>query len=125
MHDKLRYMGVALVAGTVGAMVALLIAPQSGRDTRRIIKKRYRRERQALSEKSRRALEGAEEYVHDRLEDGRRAIDDVSERLVDSVHAGKKKVTRMVRSARVQAMTSRTVRRSSTHWNASAWRSDA
>ena len=98
MHDKLRYMGVALVAGTVGAMVALLIAPQSGRDTRRIIKKRYRREREALSEKSRRALEGAEEYVHDRLEDGRRAIDDVSERLVDSVHAGKKKVTRMVRS---------------------------
>jgi gas vesicle protein len=98
VQDKLRYVGVALVAGTVGAMVALLIAPQSGRDTRKLIRKRYRREREAIAARSRRALEGAEEYVHDRLEDGRRAIDDVSERVADSVQAGKKKVTRLVRS---------------------------
>lgn len=98
MQDKLRYVGVALVAGTVGAMVALLIAPQSGRDTRRILKKRYRRERDAIAARSRRALEGAEEYVHERLEDGRRAFDDVSDKVVDSVQAGKKKVTRLVRS---------------------------
>jgi gas vesicle protein len=98
VEDKLRYVGVALVAGTVGALVALLIAPQSGRDTRKLIRKRYRREREAIAERSRRALEGAEEYVHDRLEDGRRKIDDVSERVADSVQAGKKKVTRLVRS---------------------------
>jgi gas vesicle protein len=98
VHDKLRYVGVALVAGTVGAMVALLIAPQSGRDTRKLLKKRYRRERDAIAARGRKAIEGAEDYVQERLQDGRRAIDDVSERVVDSMQAGKKKVTRLVRS---------------------------
>ena len=96
MDDKLRYVGVALVAGTVGALVALLIAPQSGRDTRKLLKKRYNRERDALAKKSRRMVEDAGEYVHDRLDDGRRAVEGVSERVVDKIEHGRKKVSKIV-----------------------------
>lgn len=96
--EKLKYVGVALVAGTVGALVALLIAPQSGEETRRQIQKRMRRERELLARKGRRVLSDAEDYMQDRLADGRRALDDVSERVADSVQTGKKKVSRLVRS---------------------------
>ena len=35
MSDNLKYVGVALVAAGVGAAVALLVAPDNGRETRR------------------------------------------------------------------------------------------
>ena len=40
---KLRYVAVALVAGTVGAAVALLLAPDTGRNTRRKVMRRATR----------------------------------------------------------------------------------
>ena len=43
--SRLRYVGVALVAGTVGAAVALLMAPDSGRNTRRRLGRSLARER--------------------------------------------------------------------------------
>ena len=96
MEDKLRYVGVALVAGTVGALVALLIAPQSGRDTRKLIRKRYNREKDALAKKGRRLVEDAGDYVHDRLDDGRRAVEGATGKVADKIDSGRKKVTRMV-----------------------------
>ena len=96
MEDKLRYVGVALVAGTVGALVALLIAPQSGRDTRKLIRKRYNREKDALQKKGRRMVEDAEDYVHDRLDEGRRAVEGASERVAEKIDTGRRKVTKMV-----------------------------
>jgi gas vesicle protein len=96
VEEKLKYLGVALVAGTVGAMVALLIAPQSGRDTRKLLRKRYDRESAALRKKSRRMIEDAEEFVEGKIQDGRRVIDHAGERVVDSLETGKKKVSRLV-----------------------------
>jgi gas vesicle protein len=94
--DKLRYVGVALVAGTVGALVALLIAPQSGRDTRKLLRKRYNRERDQLEKKGRRLVEGAEDYVSDRLDEGRRVVERSSEKVADKIDSGRRKVAKMV-----------------------------
>jgi gas vesicle protein len=96
VEDKLRYVGVALVAGTVGALVALLIAPQSGRDTRKQIRKRYNRERDELARKGRRLVENAEEYVSDRLDEGRRAVERSSEKVADKIDTSRRKVAKMV-----------------------------
>ena len=96
MEDKLRYVGVALVAGTVGALVALLIAPQSGRDTRKLIRKRYNRERDELTKKGRRLVEDAEDYVADRLDEGRRVVEGATDRVADKIDRSRRKVTKMV-----------------------------
>ena len=42
-----------LAGGAIGATIALLYAPQTGRDTRRLIKKRTREGREALLDGSR------------------------------------------------------------------------
>ena len=94
---RLKYVGIALVAGTVGAAVALLLAPDSGVNTRRKMKKRLERERALLAKRSRRVLDQAGEYLDDQVEEGRKLAgelkDDVTERLLQ----GKRKLTQMVR----------------------------
>jgi gas vesicle protein len=64
------------VAGAaVGASIALLYAPQSGRDTRRIIKKKTREGREALVDNSRDLMDKGRELY----EKGRRVADDAAE----------------------------------------------
>jgi gas vesicle protein len=94
--DRLRYVAVALVAGTVGAAVALLLAPDSGRNTRRKLRRRYEHEREELARRSRRLREDAGEYVGKRLRDGRRALEGVAEDVVERVEEGRKKVGKIV-----------------------------
>jgi gas vesicle protein len=94
---RLKYVGIALVAGTVGAAVALLLAPDSGVNTRRKMKKRLERERALLAKRSRRALEHATEYVEDQVDEGRKLAEGVAEEVVDRLERGKKKLTRLVR----------------------------
>ena len=71
--------GVALTSGLIGAGVALLLAPRSGRDTRRLINKsldkqkhlfvkRINRETARLMKKGRLAMEDVTEFVHDELQ---------------------------------------------------------
>ena len=71
--NRLRYVGVALVAGTVGAAVALLMAPDSGRNTRRRLSRRISRERQALLKRSRRIIAEAEDQLDAKVQ-GRRPL---------------------------------------------------
>ena len=93
---RLRYVAVALVAGTVGAAVALLLAPDSGRNTRRKIRRQYERERQRMLREARRIREDAEVYLEQQVKEGRRAIEGVAEDLGDRLQDGKKKISKMV-----------------------------
>ena len=97
---KLRYVAVALVAGTVGAAVALLLAPDTGRNTRRKVMRRLQREREMLAQQGRELAEEAGDYVEARLKDGRkivgRVVEDVADEVQDRYEKGKKKVTKFV-----------------------------
>jgi gas vesicle protein len=97
---RLRYVAVALVAGTVGAAVALLLAPDTGRNTRRKVLRRLEREREDLLRRGRELADDAGDYVEARLKDGRkivgRIVDDVADDVQERFEKGKKKVTKLV-----------------------------
>jgi gas vesicle protein len=94
--NRLRYLGVALVAGTVGAMVALMIAPDSGENTRRRMRKRLERERALMAKRSRRLAASASDYVGEQLETGKRAVLDMTDEAYGKLQKGKRKVARIV-----------------------------
>jgi gas vesicle protein len=106
--SRLRYVGVALVAGTVGAAVALLMAPDSGRNTRRRVARRLERERQALLRRSKRMISDAENHLDDKVKEasryleaqvkrGQKAVAGIAEDAVDQYEQGKKKINKLVR----------------------------
>ena len=106
--SRIRYVGVALVAGTVGAAVALLMAPDSGRNTRRRVARRLAREREALVRRSRKMIAQAEDHLDDKVKEASRYLDaqvrrgqkvvaGLAEDAVDQFEQGKKKVNKLVR----------------------------
>jgi gas vesicle protein len=106
--SRLRYVGVALVAGTVGAAVALLMAPDTGRNTRRRVARRLERERQAMLRRSRQIIAKAEDHLDDKVKEasryldaqvkrGQKAVAGVAEDAVDQFEQGKKKINKLVR----------------------------
>ena len=106
--SRLRYVGVALVAGTVGAAVALLMAPDSGRNTRRRVSRRLERERQALLRRGKRIVAQAEDQIDHKVKEASRYLDaqvkrgqkvvaGVAEEAVDQFEQGKKKMNKLVR----------------------------
>ncbi len=64
-----------MAGATLGATFALLYAPQSGRDTRRIIGKKAKKGREAVSDVSRDALDKG----RDLYEKGRKMADEASD----------------------------------------------
>jgi gas vesicle protein len=99
---------VALVAGTVGAAVALLMAPDSGRNTRRRVARRLERERMALLRRSRQMVARAEDQLDEKVEQASRYLDQqvkrgqkvvasVAEDAVEQYEQGKKKLNKLVR----------------------------
>ena len=69
---------VWFVAGAaIGATIALLYAPQSGRETRRIIKKKSREGREVLTETSRDLMDKGRELY----EKGLRVADEAAEMI--------------------------------------------
>ena len=106
--NRLRYVGVALVAGTVGAAVALLMAPDSGRNTRRRLSRRVSRERQALLRRSRRMIADAEDqldakvkdaarYIETQVKRGEKIASNAASEAVEQYEQGKKKINKLVR----------------------------
>jgi gas vesicle protein len=85
----LKYVGVALTAGIVGAAVALLMAPASGRDTRRRISRR-------LEEESRRMGRTFRSEKEQLLKKGREALEDVAEYVNDELNAAQKKISKAI-----------------------------
>ena len=106
--SRLRYVGVALVAGTVGAAVALLMAPDSGRNTRRRLSRRLERERQAMLRRSRRLISEAEDhldhkvkeasrYIESQVKRGEKVVASLAGDAVEQFEQGKKKINKLVR----------------------------
>jgi gas vesicle protein len=104
---SLKYVGVVLLAGTVGAAIALLVAPESGEVTRRRIRKRLDRERNRLMRKGRAAMEDAGEFLEDQVDAGRKvieaqvqtgkkAIEEAAESVIDQLEHGRKSVAKLV-----------------------------
>jgi gas vesicle protein len=87
--QSLKYVGVALTAGIVGAGVALLIAPASGQETRRRLRRRF-------DEESRRVGRSLREEKDNILKKGREAIEDVADYVTDELDAAQKKLSRAV-----------------------------
>lgn len=57
------YVGLALVGGVLGAAAGLLLAPASGRETRRRLARRIGEEKEAAVRSSRRAIDYVQERV--------------------------------------------------------------
>ena len=86
---SLKYVGVALTAGIVGAAVALLIAPASGRDTRRRLGRK-------LEEESRRVGRTLRSEKENLLRRGREALEDVADYVNDELDSAQKKISKAI-----------------------------
>ena len=77
-----------LTGALIGAGVALLLAPESGRRTRR----RIRRSAEDISDAAGDTLQAVADDAKRLADDARRAAEPSSERLLDSVERGAKKL---------------------------------
>ena len=89
MHS-LKYVGIALTAGIVGAAVALLMAPASGRETRRRLTRRFEEESRRMSL----TLRSEKENL---LKKGREALEDVTDYVSEELDAAQKKLSKVVK----------------------------
>ena len=80
LKQDLTYLGVALIAGGLGLLVGLLVAPASGRETRRMIGRRLDEEKDHLVRKGQRAIEDVADYVEDQIDEGKRKLNKVVRR---------------------------------------------
>ena len=80
LKQDLTYLGVALIAGGLGLLVGLLVAPASGRETRRMIGRRLDEEKDHLVRKGQRALADVADYVEDQIDEGKRKLNKVVRR---------------------------------------------
>jgi gas vesicle protein len=85
----LRSFGVVLAAGLIGAAVALLLAPGSGEDTRRRLAR-------GVDEEKRRLMKKINRERANLVKRGRRAIDEVTDRVSDELEAAQKKISKVV-----------------------------
>jgi gas vesicle protein len=74
------FLAIAVGAAAVGAAVGLLVAPESGRDTRRKLGRRIEKETEHLKKQGARALKDFQERASEALDDGR-------ERLSQMLHS--------------------------------------
>jgi len=87
--QRLKYFGVVLTAGLVGAGVALLLAPASGEETRRRLTR-------SLDDEKRRMLKKIDHEKVDMIKRGRRAMEEVTEFVSDELEAAQKKIAKVV-----------------------------
>jgi gas vesicle protein len=69
-----KYTGVALVAGGFGALLGLLMAPASGRETRRMVLRRMDEAKEDLIRQGERVVERVTDRVEDEIKEVRRKI---------------------------------------------------
>lgn len=74
LRPTLTCAAVALLAGGAGVLIALLYAPVSGRETRRMLARRLDDGKEKLGRSGRRALENVKEYVDEKVDESRAAV---------------------------------------------------
>lgn len=89
-NDYRKIAGAFLVGGLIGAAIALLYAPQSGRETRKDITKTARR----IKKETVHLVEDAVDSINDFTGDVKDKISDVIERGKDISDAAKKEIIR-------------------------------
>jgi gas vesicle protein len=85
----LKTLGVALTSGLVGAGVALLLAPRSGRDTRKMINRSLEQQKRAFAKKLNRETDRM-------LRKGRAAMEDVSGFVQEELQAAQLRISKVV-----------------------------
>ncbi|GAB4231289.1 MAG: YtxH domain-containing protein [Acidobacteriota bacterium] len=92
--DKFLYF---LIGGFVGASVALLFAPRSGEETRRVLTDKYRTGTEQLTRKIQEGKEKVTEVgqelkhkVESTLEKGKEVVEKQKEQIVSAIEAGKR-----------------------------------
>jgi gas vesicle protein len=73
-NQGLKYLGVALVGGGVGAVLGVLFAPASGRETRRVLARRIGETKEDLVKSGERIVERVVERAEEGLKDVRRKL---------------------------------------------------
>lgn len=62
-RKTLTYLGIALAGGAAGALLGLLAAPYSGRETRRRIARNIGDRKDAIIRRGHQAVDGVSEYL--------------------------------------------------------------
>jgi gas vesicle protein len=85
----LKYFGVVLTAGLVGAGVAILFAPASGEETRRRLAR-------GLDDEKRRMMKRINREKASLVKRGRQAMEEVTDFVNDEIEAAQKKIAKVV-----------------------------
>lgn len=83
--DRLSKLAFFLVGGGIGAVIALLFAPRSGRETREIIAQRAAESRERVLSTSRNVGEKVSTYI----EKGKEVVNTQREQMAAAIEAGK------------------------------------
>jgi len=95
--------GSLIIGLALGAGVALLLAPQSGEETRRVIAKRARRAQEAAQD----FVEDVSGTVADKFQEVRASVEERIEATLEAVDAGKRQVTNAFDAGRAAARQTR------------------
>lgn len=95
--------GSFMIGLALGAGVALLLAPQSGEETRRVIAKRARRAQEAAQD----FVEDVSGTVADKFQEVRASVEERIEATLEAVDAGKRQVTNAFDAGRAAARQTR------------------
>ena len=83
--DRFSKLSFFLVGGGIGAVIALLFAPRSGRETREIIAQRASESRERVLSTSRNVGEKVSTYI----ERGKEVVNTQKEQMAAAIEAGK------------------------------------
>jgi len=85
-RERLAVFGIVLAGTSLGFLTGLLTAPRSGRKTRERLARRLEDEKLELARRSRRAIQDAGDAIGERLEDGKRVIEDGKRAVARSIN---------------------------------------
>ena len=74
VKQGLKYFGVALVAGGIGGLMGVLLAPASGHETRRMLRRRMDEAREGLMKGGERVVERLADRAEEGIKEVRRRI---------------------------------------------------
>jgi len=102
-HDAGAGLGSFIIGLALGAGVALLLAPQSGEETRRAVARRARRAQEAAQD----FVEDVSGTVADKFNEVRASVEDRIDATFEAVDAKKRQVSNAVQAGRAAARQTR------------------
>lgn len=87
--QTLKYFGVVLTAGLIGAGVALLLAPATGEETRRRLSRN-------MEDEKRRVMKRINREKTNLVKRGKKAMEEVTDLMSEEFEAAQKKISKVV-----------------------------